>query len=407
VTRRRVAQVAALVVLAAVWSIAAWFLWQTTVPSSLRLPRLSPQQYFSPAQLRAAASFERVNRLLWLGGVLVELVVFGLYARRGARFARESAAGPIGTGMLLGMLGFALLWLAELPFAVLGLWWERRHGLMHGSYWEAIFGGWLGLGGRFVFLCLALAIVMGLARAVGDRWWLPAAPVFVGLAALFAFVAPYLVPTHSLADPQLRAAVGRLERVEDVRSIPVVVQDVSSDTSLPNAEAMGIGPSRRVVLWDTLVDGRFGEPEVAVVVAHELGHVARNHVLKSIGWFALFAFPGAYVVARVTRRRGGMARPEAVPLALFVLVVLGLLAAPLQNVITRRLEAEADWRALAATRDPRAASGLFREFVPTTLSDPDPPSWDYLLLENHPTIMQRLAMVSAWRRYAASATQLP
>lgn len=407
-TRKRVAQVAALVVLAAAWSVAAWFLWQTTVPSSLHLPHLSVQAYFSRSELHDAASFEHISRLLWLGGVLVELAVFVLYAWRGARFARESAAGPLGTGMLLGMIGFALLWLAELPFNVLDLWWERRHGLAHGSYWQAVFGGWLALGGAFVFLCVALAIVMGLARAVGERWWILAAPAFVGLAALFALVSPYLVPTHRLADPGLRAAVQELERREHTGSVPVVVQDVKSDTSLPNAEAMGIGPSRRVVLWDTLVDGPFSEREVRVVIAHELGHVARNHILKSVGWYALFAFPGAFLVSVVARQRGGMGRPEAVPLALLALVVLGLLASPLENLISRRLESEADWRALLATRDPQAASSLFREFVPTTLSQPDPPTWDYVLLENHPTIMQRLAMVAAWRqRYAASTAQLP
>jgi STE24 endopeptidase len=206
----------------------------------------------------------------------------------------------------------------------------------------------------------------------------------------------------------LRAAVQELERREHTGSVPVVVQDVKSDTSLPNAEAMGIGPSRRVVLWDTLVDGPFSEREVRVVIAHELGHVARNHILKSVGWYALFAFPGAFLVSVVARQRGGMGRPEAVPLALLALVVLGLLASPLENLISRRLESEADWRALLATRDPQAASSLFREFVPTTLSQPDPPTWDYVLLENHPTIMQRLAMVAAWRqRYAASTAQLP
>src|SRR5207237_8293577 len=137
----------------------------------------------------------------------------------------------------------------------------------------------------------ALAIVMGLARAVGDRWWILAAPAFVGLAALFAFISPYLVPTHRLHAPALRAAVKELEQREHVRSIPVVVQDVKSDTSLPNAEAMGIGPSRRVVLWDTMVDGTFSDRQVRVVIAHELGHVASNHILKSVGWYALFAFP--------------------------------------------------------------------------------------------------------------------
>jgi Zn-dependent protease with chaperone function len=393
----------------AAWLGAAWWLWQTSkVPSSLALPHLNEHAFFSAPELRRARSFSRFTELAWLGGALVELAVFAVYARRGARFARESAAGPLGTGMLLGMLGFALLWVAELPFAVLDLWWQRRHGLSHVSYWQAVFGGWASLGGEFLFLCLALAIVMGLARLVGDRWWIPAAPAFGVLALLFAFVSPYLIQTKPLRNPQLQAAVRVLEQRERLRSIPVRVQDVKSTTSLPNSEAMGIGPSRRVVLWDTMLDGRFSEREVRVVIGHELGHVARNHVLKSVGWYMLFAFPGLFLIAVVTRRRGGMTQPEAIPLALLALVVLGLLGSPLENAVSRHMEAEADWLALQTTRDPTAAAGLFREFVPTTLSDPNPPTWDYLLLEDHPTIMQRLAMVAAWRqRYAASSAQLP
>ena len=388
--------------------MAAWYLWQTAVPSSLRLPHLNEREFFSAAQIRRSASFQFVSGLLWLGGVVVELGVLALYAWRGARFAKESAAGPLGTGMLLGMLGFALLWLAELPFQVANLWWDRRHGLAHGSYGSAVFGGWLALGGEFVFLCVALAIVMGFARKVGEYWWLLAAPAFVALAAAFAFVSPYLVTTHPLADPALRAAVTQLEQREHVGSIPVVVENVKSDTSLPNAEAMGIGPSRRVVLFDTLVTGPFSRGAVRVVIAHELGHVKANHVLKQIGWYALFAFPGTFLIARFTRRRGGMGRPEAVPLGLLALVVLTLLASPLQNAITRHIEAEADWRALQATHDPAGAAALFRQFVPTTLSEPNPPLWDYVMLEDHPTLMQRLAMVQAWRaRYATSAAQLP
>jgi STE24 endopeptidase len=314
----------------------------------------------------------------------------------------------MGTGMLLGMLGFALLWLAELPFKVLDLWWAKRHGLVHQSYVDVIAGGWLALGGEFVFLCVALAIVMGLAKLVGDWWWIFAVPAFAGLALLFAFVYPYLLTTHELRDPGLQAAVKELEQRENTGTIRVVVQNVGSDTSLPNAEAVGVGPSRRVVLWDTLAYGPFSTREVRVVIGHELGHVKRRHTLKLVAWFALFALPLAFVLSRVARWRGGMSRPEAVPLFLFTLVLLSLVLAPLQNAVVRRFEGEADWLALRATRDPQAATGLFRQFVPTTLSDPDPPAWDYVMLENHPTIMQRLAMAEAWRRrYAASSAQVP
>ena len=371
---------------------------------SLDLSSLDPHAYFSAATLRRAASYSRVEELLWVFSTLAELVALAVYAAFGARFARESAAGRLGTGMLLGMLGFALLWAVQVPFSVLDLWWERRHHLTQLGYVTVILGNWLALGGTFVFLCVALAIVMGFARLVGERWWLPAAPIFVGLALLFAFLTPYLTPTSRLDDPELRAAATRLERVEGVGHVPIDVETVHDTTTLPNAEAAGIGPSRRIIVWDTLVDGRFSQRELEVVIAHEIGHIAHGHIWQSVGWYALFAFPGTYLIARGTRRRGGMSEPEAVPLSLLLLVVLGLAALPLQNLITRHMEAEADWSALRATRDPAGASALFRRFVPTTLSEPNPPTWAYLLLENHPTIMQRLAMA---RAYAASEAQSP
>jgi STE24 endopeptidase len=397
-----------LAALAAGWATASWYLWQSRVPDSLRLPRLDEHDYFSARQLHEAASYSRVAGLLWLLGLVVQLVVLALYARRGHRFTRESAAGPVGTGMLLGMLGFAILWLAELPVSVLELWWQRRHDLSRVGYAEYLFGNWFALGGEFAFLSFALLVVMGFARLIGDRWWLLAAPVFVGLAVLFVFVYPYLIPTHRLEDPGLRAATQRFERIEHVEHTPVVVQDVRDVTSLPNAEAAGIGPSRRVVLWDTLVFGPFSDRQVHVVIAHELGHLARDHIWKGVGWYALFAFPGAYLIARGVRRRGGMGAPEAVPLSLLVLVVLSVLATPVNNVISRHREAEADWLALQTTRDPAAAKQLFRQFVPTTLSEPSPGTLEYVALETHPTIMQRIAMAEAWRRrYATSATQSP
>ncbi len=400
--RSPVARAALVAALAAVWAIAAYFLWQSQIPSSLHLPHIVVRDYFSASELRDAARFGQFSSRMWILSTVVEVVVFVLYARWGVRFMRESAAGPVGTGMLLGMIGFALLWLAELPFDVASLWWERRHGLSHEGYLGHITANWFALGGQFVFLCVALGVAMGLARLLGDWWWLPAALFFVGLATLFAFVSPYLLSTHKLHDAALASQVRSLEQAEGVRHVPVVVQQVHTVTALPNAEAMGLGPSRRIVLWDTLIDGRFSERELRVVLAHEIGHLARHHIWKDVAWYALFAFPGVYLLMRITRRRGGMGEPEAVPLALLGLVVLGLLALPLQNAISRHLEAEADWMALRTTHDPAAATQLFRRFVSTTLDEPSPPTWDYVMLENHPTIAQRIAMAQAWRRWSAS-----
>jgi STE24 endopeptidase len=388
-------------------AVAAWLLWQTTkVPDGLDLGGLDVHRYFASDTLHRTASFARFEQITFLLSSLTLVLVLAGYARWGAALTRESAAGPIGTGMLLAMLGLGILWLAELPFTIADVWWDRRHGLLLVGYIEAIFGNWFALGGEFLSICLAILIVMGLARLVGPYWWIPGAAVFVGIGLLLTFVTPYLLDTHRLRDPSLRAAAARIERAEGVAPTPIEVEDMHEVTTAPNAEATGLGPSRRIVLWDTLIDGRFSDAEVRVVIAHEVGHLARSHLWKSIGWYALFAFPGAYLIARLTRRRGGMGNAEAVPLALFVLVVLSLLALPLQNAISRHMEAEADWMALRTTRDPAAARQLFRDFSTTALEQPSPPTWSYLLESNHPTVAQRIAMVEAWRRRQA-ATQSP
>jgi STE24 endopeptidase len=93
-----------------------------------------------------------------------------------------------------------------------------------------------------------------------------------------------------------------------------------------------------------------------------------------------------------------MANPEAVPLSLLVVVVLGLAALPFESAVSRHVEAEADWMALETTRDPGAAEHLFQRFTRVALEEPDPPRWAEVALANHPTVEKRIAMAVAWQR---------
>jgi STE24 endopeptidase len=384
-----------LAALAAGWGLAAWALWQTEVPAGLELPDVPATEILSPSQLDEVRSYELFLRVGFVLSLVVVVGVFAFYARYGERFARESAAGRIGTGMLLGMIGFALLWLAQVPFGLAALWWDRRHDVSEQGYGDWLFANWFALGGEFLFVCLALLIVMGLAGPLPQAWWIPGGVVFTALALLFTFVSPYLLPAQVDAPPEVVAETRSLAEEEGVGEIDVRVADVDAYTG-PNAAAAGLGPTRRIVVWDTLLES-FPEDEVRVVLAHEVGHHARDHLWKSVGWYALFAFPGALAIALATRPRGGMREPAAVPLALLVLVVLQIVALPAQNAITRNLETEADWVALEATEDAEAARGLFSGFSEQGMIDPSPPTWAYVLMETHPTMAQRIALTEAWR----------
>jgi Zn-dependent protease with chaperone function len=382
---------------AALWVVAERVLLPTTVPAGLHLPRLSPSSSFGRAYLQRSASYERFLTIDALLAELTLIAVLVAYALRGHRLMGESAAGPIGTGMMLGMLGFAVVWIAELPFGLAAVWWERRHGISHQGYLAWIFESFAALGGRFLFVSLALLIAMGLARLLRGWWWIAAAPAFGGLALLSAFLAIYLIPSvHPLADRALLAEARALARAAGAQGTKFEVQEVSRHTTAPNAEAVGFGSTRSVILWDTLLQGGFSRRELRAVIAHELGHISHDDVLKGVGWLALLLIPIAGLIALATKRRGGMARPEAVPVALLVLVGLMLVLTPLRNVISRRVEAGADWAALEATHDPAAQRGLMRKLARESLADPSPPTWSYVLFATHPTIMQRIAMADAW-----------
>ena len=89
------------------------------------------------------------------------------------------------------------------------------------------------------------------------------------------------------------------------------------------------------------------------------------------------------------------------PFALLVAFSLSLVALPLENVVSRRYEAEADWVGLQATRDPTAGREAFRSFTRIDLAQPDPPAWSYVLLDDHPTVLQRIAMTEAWTAWTS------
>ncbi|HEV2814733.1 MAG TPA: M48 family metalloprotease [Solirubrobacteraceae bacterium] len=371
-------------------------LWDTVVPGDLRLDTDAAAARFDDDAAREAADFERVMRWLFIASQVVLIAVLAVYARAGVKFERESAAGPIGTGFLLGIMGIAIVWLVQVPFGLAETWWARRHGATEVNYLDFVVGDFAGLAGEALFLCALLLVVMAFARLLRSAWWVPGVAVLVGLFALLAWLSPFLLPGLEKPPEQIRADARPLAEKQGVADVPVRIEDVHEWTEQPNAYALGLGDTRRIVLWNTLSEG-FERREVTSVISHEFGHLQYDHIAKQIGCFALFALPAAFIVTVVTRRRGGLREPAAVPLALFVVVALQLAASPLTSGASRRYEAEADWAALEATRDPAAMVALHKRFTDEALSDPDPPGWYHWIFDSHPSGVERVAMARAWR----------
>jgi len=383
---------------AALWLLAAWLLWRSTVPGDLSLPDLDPRRYFSAEELDKTARYERFIRIDIVLSTLATIATLLAFSRRAPRFARNTGLGPIGAGMIVGMIVLILLWAVDLPFSIALRWWADRHDLTQGSWADWLVEPWAVLGLSVAFVMLQIWIIMSFARRFPRYWWLPVTPIFLALAFAFSVVLPYVDAgrVHAPDRADVRDAYAALEHQEGT-DVPLDEEKVSDLTTQANAMVEGLGPTMRVVVWDTLLDGRFSPGEIRFVLAHELGHVKHDHVYKGLGWAILFAFPITFLLAWLTRRRGGMGDPGVLPYGFLVLTVLGILVTPIGNVISRRIEAEADWQALQTTKDPSSGEGLFKEFARTSLQQPKPPTWAYIYFDTHPTAIQRIAMMEAWK----------
>jgi STE24 endopeptidase len=182
--------------------------------------------------------------------------------------------------------------------------------------------------------------------------------------------------------------------------------DASRRTTAANAYVNGIGHTKRVVLYDTLIDG-FPPDQVRSVVAHELGHQAHDDIWRGLAWLAIVAPAGTFLAQALAERLGarrGLADPSARPgpaalpaLALSLALVSFALGSA-GNALSRRVEASADAFALHETRDPAAFIALERRLAVVNLADPDPPKLLQVLFGTHPTTVERIGFGEAWER---------
>lgn len=350
------------------WLAAAALLWRTRVPAQLPRAHVSVGDFFTLAELRRAAGHVRVLRLAALGALALQLGTLALLVLRPPRL-RASLTG--------GALGLAL-WLAAVPSAVVTQWWQRRYGISLQGW-----GAW-----KLAFLPSVLAWVAGgaIAGAVSvalarrtSRWWLGAAVIATAAVGLYA-----------LLNPLLRGGEPLRRQPPGLAGVRVEVDRVHDETRAANAEAVGIGPTQRIVFWDTIL--RFPPREVAVIAAHERAHLDRRHIAKGLAWTLLFLLPGLWLVGRVARPD----RAELLPRAALAAALVALVALPVANAISRRYEREADWIALERIRDPDAALNLFRDLAISNALEPDPPRWAYILFADHPSTKQRLELVTGF-----------
>jgi STE24 endopeptidase len=383
-------------------ALAAWLVPWQPVPGGVP-PPAPVGSVFSAAQVRRAEDFSAAARLWGWSSLAVSLLLacwLGFGRRGRALMAR--LRGPWWLRVVLGVAALDLLGrIVTLPFAVL----LRREVLARGlstQSWSG-FATDLALAEAIAIVTTSLVLLAVIATA---RRWRRAWPAVAGgllavLVLLGSFVYPLLVePLFNsftpLPDGSLRTRILALADTEGVQVDDVLVADASRRTTTLNAYVSGFGGTRRVVVYDTLVQD-LPPDEALSVVAHELAHarhedVVTGSVLGAAGALVAVGLLGLVVGAVGRRTRVGMADPAVVPLVLALLAVGTLVASPLQNAVSRRIETRADVDALRATHDPDAFEAMQRELALRSLADPTPAAWAQLWFGSHPTTLERIAV---------------
>jgi STE24 endopeptidase len=371
--------------LTALWVVVALLLWRTEVPSGLDVrPTLAP---FAALDLERAERHDAVLRLLALGVLAAEVVALFALTRvrlplRGPALLRAAEVGALAA--------FALL-VARLPFGLASLWWQRRYGIAELGYGSWLFELLGPLVVRAALLGFACAFCLWVAKRLGRRWWLAAAPLFAAVGVGVIVAQPLLSPRlEPVRRPEVVRQVEELAVREGLPRPDVEVRRTRGRTRQLNAEALGIGPTTRVILWESTL--ALPAAERAFLVAHELAHVTRAHLWKGLAWFVLLLVPALALLARLVP----LGAPDDVPRALLVAFVLLLVATPLANAVSRRYEAEADWIALETTRDAVGAKRFLADLAEAGVRDPSPPRRWTIPFGTHPTLAERAGMADAW-----------
>ena len=372
------------------------------------------QAYFSPAELARAEDFRELQRILGLGGELVAGAALAWLAFRPpgrVRRALERAAAHPWRGAALAGAGISAgLVVVDLPISF----WAHERAVDVGLSTQAA-GAWFGDVAKStaigaLFAAAGAVLLLALVRRFPRHWWAPASVAVVAVAAAYLALAPIVIDPlfnrfDKLPEARLRSQVLDLADRAGVDVGEVYRVDASRRTTGANAYVGGLGHSKRVVLYDNLIDD-FPRDETLSVVAHELGHVKHDDVPRGILWIAIVAPAGMFLIQRSAeaiqrRTRLGAevpAGPGALPAVVFALAIVSFGLTCAGNVLSRAVEARADSFALELTRDPGAFIALERRLALRNVADPDPPKALHSLFGTHPTTMDRIGAGVAYER---------
>ena len=376
-----------------------------------------------PEPSELAVRYHRTGNALWilntvLGFALPAALLWFGWSARLRDVARRIRRGWLGTLLVYVVLFLLLVSLVTLPLDFYEQYLRQHaYGLSNQTLgkWASDSATSLALG--LVVGPLLAIVPYGLMRLSPRRWWLWAGlAVLPILLATFIAVPVWVSPLYNdfgpLSDKALEARILDQASAAGIEGSRVFEVDKSVDTRALNAYVVGVGDTKRIVLYDTLLE-KLTPDEILFVLGHEMGHYALRHVLIQLALNWLLAMFALWVVHRsagsLLRRFGhrfGFDRlddPASIPLLLLLTSLVSFAIQPVALAFSRHQEREADRFGLEITRDNRAAATAFVKLQQENLTVPRPAPLYQLWQSGHPSLAERITFANEYRPWATGA----
>ena len=370
-----------------------------------------------PEPSALAIQYHRSGNVLWAVETALGMIIPALLLFSGVSARMRALSQRVGRRWLLTVLLYAVLFtvlMAALTFPLsyyAGYVRQHQYGLSNQSL-GAWSGDWIkGVALSGLGLAAVLWIPYLLLRRSPRRWWLYAGFTSIPLTALLLVISPVWIDPlfndyEPMEDRVLESRILALSQRAGIGGSRVYQVDKSSDTKLVNAYVTGVGATKRIVLWDTLLE-KLGEEQILFVTAHEMGHFVLRHTLAVIIATAILVTLSLYAVhrtaggliARFSSRFGfnDLSDVASLPLLLLLGNAALFLLAPLVLGFSRHQEHEADRFALEITQDNHAAASTFVALQQENLAVPRPGRLYVLWRSSHPPLAERVAFANRYR----------
>jgi STE24 endopeptidase len=398
---------AALVVIAV---FVALFVLTTFVESDEAAVRAAA--YFSPDEIARGRQYTFERRLIMWPREAVHLALLcALAFSAGGRqliVRCRAAVGerPFPAFLLTAAVCFVLERSAMFPFAMLGGWLHQRTWGLTDRAFGPWFLDWLKAGAvAGVTGAILAALLHGAMRLRPRTWWLPAALGAGLFGFVFAFVLPVVIaplfneftPIGQTKYADFEPAVREMAAKAGVEVGQVLVVDASRQSRHANAYFTGFGPTRRIVLYDTLLAAGSRE-EVESIIGHEIGHWMHDHIVQGISLGTAGALVAFFAMSVLLRRAGESGRfgfreaheAGAWPMILLLAYLGTWIALPIENAVSRHFERQADEAGLDLAGRPEAFIEAERRMVRQNIGNPAPNPFSVWLFASHPPVVERI-----------------